>query len=100
MGNISEYTETEQACLGCMGPCGMCGPIETFLTVNAKDIPPTDRAKLREAAAKAIQDEKAGIDLAHCPAHLRDAFRRVVVVEAYKRRVNGQIVNPKIEYLP
>ena len=100
MGNISEYTETEQACLGCMGPCGMCGPIETFLTVNAKDIPPTDRAKLREAATKAIRDEKAGIDTSRCPAHLADAFRRLVIAEAYKRRVGGQIVNPKIEYLP
>ena len=82
-----------------MGPCGMCGPIETFLTVNAKDIPPTDRAKLREAATKAIRDEKAGIDTSRCPAHLADAFRRLVIAEAYKRRVGGQIVNPKIEYL-
>ncbi len=75
-------------------------PIETFLSVNAGEIPASDRAALREVAAKAIRDEKTPIDTRRCPAHLREAFRRLVVAAAYKARNKGQFVNPKIEYLP
>lgn len=78
----------------------MCTHIETFLTVNHSDIPPEDRAKLREAAAKAILDENAPIDTSHCPAHLRDAFRRLVVQAAYQARVKGEFFDAKRECLP
>lgn len=63
-------------------------PIETFLAANAQEIPEVARAKLREAAAKAIAGE--GVRLNHCPAHLRDALRRIIIEAAYQRRVRGQ----------
>ena len=78
--------------------CYQC--IEKFLSTNSDEIPAKDRATLREVAAKAIRDEKAPIDTARCPAHLRDEFRRLVTDAGYKARVKGQTFNPKREYLP
>lgn len=75
------------------------GNIETFLQVNSIDIPdPETRAKMREAAAKAISG--AELNDRHCPPHLRDAFRRIVHEAAYIERVKGQKVNPKEEVMP
>lgn len=68
-----------------------CDPIEIFLTVNAQEIKEPYRSKLREAAATAIQTDKSLICLNHCPAHLRDAFRRIIIEAAYKVRVRGKI---------
>jgi len=74
------------------------GNIETFLEANAPDIKPADRAKMREAACKAIQG--AGLNVSCCPAHLRDAFRMIVTEAAYKARVKGEKFNPKAETMP
>lgn len=95
-----EYSAAEQNCPGCMGPCGMCDTIETFLTVNALDLPERSRAKLRESAVKAIQDDKAPICTTHCPEHLRDAFRRIVIEAAYQTRVKGQRFDANLDYMP
>lgn len=70
--------------------------IETFLLVNAREIPAPSRAKLREAAAKSILDEKTPIADAHCPPHLRDVFRRLVVEAAYRHRNAGEKFTVKI----
>lgn len=64
--------------------------VETFLTVNQQEITKPYRDKLRKSAEKAIHNDEAAICLSHCPAHLRDAFRRIVIAEAYKARVKGQ----------
>lgn len=58
--------------------------IETFLLVNALEITEPYRAKIREAAAKAIRGED--INLNHCPAHLRPDLLDIIVTEAEKRR--------------
>lgn len=65
--------------------------IETFLLVNALEITEPYRAKIREAAAKAINGEP--IRLNHCPKHLRDALRRIIIEAAYQSRVRGQKFN-------
>lgn len=62
--------------------------IETFLLVNALEITEPYRAKIREAAAKAIAGEP--IRLNHCPEHLREALRRIIIEAAYQSRVRGQ----------
>lgn len=69
--------------------------IETFLRVNAQEIPKDARAKIREAAAKAIAGEL--IRLNHCPEHLRDPLRRIIIEAAYQSRVRGQKFNVKIK---
>lgn len=73
--------------------------IETFLRVNALEITEPYRAKIREAAAKAIAGEP--IRLNHCPEHLRDALRRIIIEAAYQSRVRGQNfnVNTKKEWI-
>lgn len=73
--------------------------IETFLLVNALEITEPYRAKIREAAAKAISGEP--IRLNHCPEHLRDALRRIIIESAYQSRVRGQRfnVNTKKEWI-
>lgn len=75
-------------------------PVETFLKVNAHEIQPANRAKIREMAAKAIQDENAAVDLRRCPEHLRDALRRIIVEAAYRHRVKGKRFNPNVDYMP
>lgn len=70
------------------------GHIETFLTVNAPDIDPDNRAKIREAIAKGISPAR------YCPEHLREPLRRIVAEAEYQERVKGQIFNPKGEYMP
>lgn len=70
--------------------------IETFLLVNSREIPAQSRAKLREAAAKSILDEKAPIADAHCPPHIRDVFRRLVIEAAYRHRNAGEKFTVKI----
>ena len=65
--------------------------IETFLLVNALEITEPYRAKIREAAAKAIAGEP--IRLNHCPEYLRDALRRIIIEAAYQSRVRGQKFN-------
>jgi len=72
--------------------------IETFLAVNAGEIQAPDRAKIREAAVKAIQG--ADIDLSACPEHLRDALRRIINQEAYKYRNYGKRFDPDRDYMP
>jgi hypothetical protein len=62
--------------------------IETFLLVNAKEIPEPYRAKIRELAVKAIMGDIICLD--HCPCHLRDALRRIIIEAAYKYRVRFQ----------
>jgi len=74
------------------------GNIETFLETNAPDIKPADRAKMREAAAKAISG--ATLNVSCCPDHLRDSFRQIVTEAAYIERVKGQKFNPKAEVMP
>ncbi len=74
------------------------GNIETFLEVNSMDITHDARAKMREAACKAIQG--AELNAYHCPDHLRDAFRRIVTEAAYIERVKGEKFNPKAEVMP
>lgn len=69
--------------------------IETFLLVNALEITEPYRAKIREAAAKAISGEP--VRLNHCPEHLRDALRRIIIEAAYQGRVRGQKFNVKIK---
>lgn len=75
-------------------------PVETFLAVNAHEIQPAERAKIREMAAKAIRDDSAAVDLRQCPEHLRDALRRIIVEAAYRHRVKGQRFNPNRDYMP
>jgi len=70
--------------------------IETFLMVNASEIPSRDRVKLRETAAKAITDDKQPVSLNRCPEHLREAFRRLIIEAAYKYRSAGQKFTVKI----
>lgn len=65
--------------------------VETFLTVNQQEITKPYRDKLRKSAEKAIHNDEAPICLSHCPAHLRDAFRRIVIESAYQERVKGEI---------
>lgn len=67
---------------------------ETFLTVNADEIPPTNRAKIREAIAKSADPAT------YCPDHLQDALRRIITEAQYQQRVKGQMFNPKGEYMP
>jgi len=74
------------------------GNIETFLEVNSMEIEPEARAKMREAACKAMSG--AELNVSCCPAHLRDAFRMVVTEAAYKARVKGEKFNPKAETMP
>lgn len=61
-------------------------PIETFLHIYRQEIQPAERAKIRDMAAHAIQDERYGINLAVCPEHLRDVLLRLIRQEAYKYR--------------
>lgn len=68
--------------------------IETFLTVNAPDIDPDNRAKIREAIAKGLSPAR------YCPEHLREALRRIVTEAEYQERVKGQMFNPKAEIIP
>lgn len=68
--------------------------IETFLRVNAIDIDPTNRAKIREAVANGADPAK------YCPEHLQDALRRIITEAQYQQRVKGQMFNPKGEYMP
>lgn len=82
-----EYSKEEENCKGCMGPCGMCTPIETFLSVNGIDIPHTARARIRECLLKGAT--QAAIDLV--PDFLQDAFRRILSEVAYQKRVKDQI---------
>ena len=63
------------------------GNIETFLEVNSIDITHDERAKMREAACKAIGG--AELDVRHCPDHLLESFRRIVTEAAYIVRVKG-----------
>jgi len=74
------------------------GNIETFFEANSMEIEPEARAKMREAACKAISG--ATLNVHHCPDHLRDNFRRVVTEATYKARVAGEKVNPKAEVMP
>lgn len=85
MSNRPQHTDLDQ--------------IETFLLVNALEITEPYRAKIREAAAKAISGEP--IRLNHCPEHLRDALRRIITEAAYQSRVRGQRfnVNTKKEWI-
>lgn len=78
-----------------MGPRGN---LETFFEVNALDIDPADRAKMREAAAKAMSG--ATLNDKHCPPHLRDAFRQIVTEAAYRARVKNQPFNPNADVMP
>lgn len=69
-------------------------PIETFLTVNADEIPPANRAKIRECVAKGANPNR------FCPPHLRDALRRIITEAQYQARSKGKMFNPKGEYMP
>jgi hypothetical protein len=77
-------------------PSAAFGPIETFLFVNSKEISAQDRATLREVAAKAIRDSAAPINTGRCPAHLQNAFWRLVE----DARGSKILVDPKTEFLP
>lgn len=68
--------------------------IETFLTVNADEIPPDNRAKIRECVAKGANPNR------FCPPHLRDALRRIITEAQYQARSKGKMFNPKGEYMP
>lgn len=74
--------------------------IDIFLERNAADIPPANRAAIRESAAKAIRDDSAAIRVDHVPVHLRDQFRHIVSEEAYRRRSNGKFFDPKMPVMP
>lgn len=74
--------------------------IEKFLSKNSGEIPPADRAALREVAAKVILGESDELNLSRCQAHLRDEFRRLVVEAAYQHRTKGCLFNPDAEYMP
>ena len=74
------------------------GSIEIFLQVNSLDIPAEARAKMREAACKAVQG--ATLDVHHCPPHLQDAFRRIVTEAAYVAKCGRQPFNAKMKVMP
>lgn len=74
--------------------------IEKFLSKNSAEIPPADRAALREVAAKVILGESDGLNLSRCPAHLQDDFRAIVTEAAYQHRTKGHLFNPDAEYMP
>jgi hypothetical protein len=73
--------------------------IETFFTVNASEIPAPERAALRAEIVKHIQDS-APLNLAICPDHLRDALRRMVNEERYRRESAGQKFPAKFQCFP
>lgn len=69
--------------------------IETFLTVNAAEIGPKTRARIRECVAKGAT--RTATELV--PDYLQDAFRGIIE-QMYRERVAGQKVNPKAEVMP
>lgn len=71
-------------------------PIETFLAVNALDIPPAVRARVRECIVKGAYRTAVGL----VPDFLQDAFRRIVNEIAYQRRNAGQYIDPDADYMP
>jgi len=77
-------------------------PIDKFLHDYRQDIQPAERAKIRDMAAHAIQDEKFGINPAACPEHLRDVLLRLIRQEAYKYRCRqaGAMFCADGEYMP
>ena len=64
--------------------------IDTFLFVNAADIPPKTRARIRECVAKGAT--RTATELV--PDFMQDAFRGIIE-QMYRERVAGQKVNPK-----
>lgn len=86
-GNLETFPEPELL---------MLSPVETFLTVNDLDIPPTVRARVRECIVKGAY--RTAVELV--PDFLQDAFRRIVNEAAYQRRNAGQYIDPDAEYMP
>lgn len=73
--------------------------VETFLKANSQEIAPADRAHLRAIAMRSILDS-IDPNLERCPGHLRDHLRRLIIVAAYRHRVQGQMYNPKKPCMP
>lgn len=94
-----EYSEAEQNCKGCFGPCGMCAPLDTFLHVNADELGPDARQEIDAAIAALVRDYLAPIRLNACPEYLQDALRRLVTQAAYEVRNAGKKVDPRAEYM-
>lgn len=69
--------------------------IDTFLSVNAAEIGPNARARIRECVAKGAT--RMATEL--IPDYLQDAFRGILEA-MYRERVAGQKVNPKAEVMP
>lgn len=69
--------------------------LETFLTVNAADIPPRFRATIHQYILQGRT--RAATEL--IPDYLQDAFRGILE-QMYRERVAGQKVNPKAEVMP
>lgn len=72
--------------------------IETFLSVNAAELTPPQRAEIRQIAMKAIQG--GNIPYLPVPEHLRDPLRRLTIEAAYQKRVSGDIVDPMEPTMP
>ena len=67
--------------------------IEQFLAKYADEIPPANRAALREAAAKFIAGKS--LDDRACPAHLRFWFSRACNSAVYISRCKpGEVFRP------
>ena len=61
--------------------------IETFLTVNAAEIPAPARAKIRQAAVDIIRGKPASLDA--CPEHLRGALLDIIEIDVLARIENS-----------
>ena len=96
-----EETETLQKVHEHFYAAAQFDALEKFLSDNHKDIQPTERAKIREMAAKAIVDEKRMVDLRVCPEHLRDQLRRLISEAAYQHRCRANKEKFKVgNYMP